>query len=536
MKEGASNILSVVFAPVLSGILLVLAFPVYNFGWLAWLALVPILVAVSGKDPKKGFLTAYLFGFVFFPAVFSWILQVSGYTYLHHLILAFYLSGYFGFWGMVVAFVSKHRGIAAALLTAPFAWVFMEFVRSHFFFLSLPWALLAHTQYQYPPIIQVVSWTGTFGISFLIVMVNSAVSALILFFISLTRENSLSLYLIISGREVVLIFSITVFLAGLALFYGFQTIAAPITRDSIKVSVVQGNIDQTKKWNPHHRGLIMQTYSGLTRMAAMDRPLIIVWPETATPSAINLDPKLYDEIRLISKSAGTYLLSGSAPNQKFTGTENKKINYMNSAFLISPDGKAENQRYDKIRLLPFGEYLPMEETIPWSVIGVPRLSGYTPGKEFSIFETGAVRFGVTICWENIFPDLVRQFVKKGASFIVNITNEAWFGKTSAPYHFVAMSVFRAAENGVSVVRCANTGISCFINPNGKIMGKIESENRDIFVAGYLTKKIFLSGEKTFYTVYGDVFAYINNVIMIIIFFFIVIKSRADKKNADRKYN
>jgi len=486
------------------------------------------MITLSSKSPGQGFRLSYLFGFVFFPGVFYWILQVSGYSYLHHVILAFYLSLYFGFWGLVFAFIVKNRGIITALLIAPFVWVILEFIRSNFSFLALPWALLAHTQYQYPPIIQIASLTGTYGVSFLIVLINSAFSAIILFLIQIYKGDPSPSYLIISGRGVMLIVSAAALSFTIVLSYGFKIVTRPIVYDSIKVSVVQGNIDQDKKWDLKYREFIMQTYGELTRMASQDRPELIVWPETATPLAISRDQRLYDQVKLISQSAGTNLLLGSAQHQKFTQGDDKRINYMNSAFLISPDNKPKSQRYDKIRLLPFGEYLPMERTIPWAFLGIQQLQGYTPGKEFTVFEVPPIRFSATICWENIFPNLVRQFVKKGALFIVNITNEAWFGKTSAPYQFVAMSVFRAVENRVSVVRCANTGVSCFINPNGKIISKVNHENQDIFITGYLTKEIPLAKEKTFYTDYGDVFAYLNNITIIIMVFLTVMKSRKNR--------
>jgi apolipoprotein N-acyltransferase len=281
---------------------------------------------------------------------------------------------------------------------------------------------------------------------------------------------------------------------------------------------VQGNIDQFKKWDRKYRQFIMKTYGELTQLASKNRPALIVWPETATPLAISRDHSLYDQVKRISQSANTYLLIGSAQHQKFTQGKSKRIDYMNSAFLISPDENAKSQRYDKIHLLPFVEYLPMEGTIPWSYLGIPHIRGYTPGKSFTVFRRPFYDFGVAICWENIFPNLVRQFVKRGAQFIVNITNEAWFGKTSAPYQFVAMSVFRAVENRVAVVRCANTGVSCFISPAGRIIGEVQQNKKDIFVRGYLTKRIPLSHGKTFYTIHGDVFIYICMVITIIMIF------------------
>ena len=158
--------------------------------------------------------------------------------------------------------------------------------------------------------------------------------------------------------------------------------------------------------------------------------------------------------------------------------------------------------------MPFGEYMPMEDLIPWSSLQVPLVGSYVAGEKFTVFRLPDWRFGVTICWENLFPDFVRQFVKNGAQFMVNITNEAWFGKGSAPYQFLSMNVFRAVENRVYVVRCANTGISCFIDPYGRIIDRVKDDTgEDVFVRGVLTGSIIPLDSKTFYTSHGDWFAW-----------------------------
>jgi apolipoprotein N-acyltransferase len=208
----------------------------------------------------------------------------------------------------------------------------------------------------------------------------------------------------------------------------------------------------------------------------------------------------------IAKNAGVPMLIGSSQHQKFRSAEPRpKLKFQNSAFLIDPEkGLSRAQSYHKNRLFPFGEYLPYRDVIPWSAIGIPDLIGYIPGEGLSVFETPEYRFCVTICWENMFPDLVRQFVNRGAQFIINITNEAWFGKTAAPYQFVSMNVFRAVENGVYVVRCANTGVSCFIDPCGRITNRVENKNgQDIFIPGVKCSAVIPLESKTLYARYGD---------------------------------
>jgi apolipoprotein N-acyltransferase len=278
----------------------------------------------------------------------------------------------------------------------------------------------------------------------------------------------------------------------------------------MKLSVVQGNIEQTKKWDPRYAKEIMQTYSELTLKASREQPALIVWPETATPGSIGLNPGLYSEIKNIAGKAGTYLLLGSAQHQKFEGKEGIGIQYLNSAYLIHPDPEMiKNQRYDKIRLFPFTEYLPFKKTIPWALINVRESGSYIPGKEFTVFELPAFRFGVTICWENIFPDLFRQFVRCGAQFMVNITNEARFGKTAAPYQLAAISVFRAVENRIFVIRCANSGVSCIINPYGRIVDRLkDQQGQDIFIRGLISGQVIPLESKTIYTQCGDWFVWV----------------------------
>jgi len=400
--------------------------------------------------------------------------------------------------------------MTTALLAAPFLWVFLEYIRSNLSFLSLPWGLLAHSQYQYLPVIQVASLSGAYGISFLIVMVNSAITAIVYPVFWRLGKTHLGSNRLPSNKGKMVLAITASLLMGLVLFHGHIKVSKPIVGQGIKVSVVQGNIEQPKKWDPKYARFIMQTYAELTQKGSEEQPALIIWPETATPWSINQDPLLYAQIRRIAKTAGAYLLLGSAQPHKFRLANSKEIKYLNSAFLVPPEVEiSRNQRYDKIHLLPFGEYLPYREIIPWSYIKVPDVGSYMPGEEFTIFRHPSFRFGVTICWEDIFPELVRRLVKGGAQFIINITNEAWFGRTAAPYQFVSMSVFRAVENRLYVLRCANTGVSCFIDPYGRVIDRvIDNRGQDIFVRGVLTRSIVPMESKTIYTRYGDWFVWL----------------------------
>ena len=479
--------------------------------FLAWIALVPLFLALLSTSPKFGFLLSLLCGVVFFAGVFSWGLEVYSYTYLHHFLLSLCFGSYLAFIGLAIGLISRRSGATIALFAAPFVWVSMEYLKSTYTFLAFPWGLLAHTQHQNPTIIQIASVTGAYGVSFLVVVVNSACTAMLLPRVCTLTKAKSTFDNPVSRRGVITIVCIAAILTSLSLLYGQTSLSKPIIGKGIKVAVVQGNIEQAKKWNRRFAKFIMKTYADLTLEASYEKPELIIWPETATPGSISKDSTIYRHVRRIGSAAGTYLLLGSSEYQKFKGSASSKVKKVfNSAFLIPPDEKAKHERYSKLRLLPFGEYLPLKDTIPWPYINVPLVSESVPGGEFTVFEHPSFRFGVTICWENIFPDLVRQFVKRGAQLIVNITNEAWFGKTAAPYQFVSMSVFRAVENRVFVVRCANTGVSCFIDPYGRIADRVKDENgQDLFIRGVLTREVIPMESKTIYTRYGDLLAWLS---------------------------
>jgi apolipoprotein N-acyltransferase len=509
---------------LLSSLLLVVSFPKFDLGLLAWIGLTPLLVAIHGKGLRYSFFLSFICGLLFFAGIFHWILVVPGYTLLHHALFVLFLPPYFAFFGLAFGFISRRWSLTPALFAAPFIWVSLEYIRSNLSFMALPWALLAHSQYQYPVIIQIASVAGAYGISFLIVMVNSAFAAIVLsahesyqlrrkYHVKISNHAMASderwgLRISKAGRVLVLV---TASLVVFTLIYGSLVISEPLIGTELKISIVQGNIVQEKKWDPRYARKIMQTYAELTEEASKNQPALIIWPETATPRSINEDLWLRTEVRNIAKESGTYLLLGSAEYQKFQEGGSKKFKLFNSAFLIPPEPRlAKNQRYDKIRLFPFGEYLPLKEVIPWSYINVPNISEYVAGREFTIFEASGSRFGVTICWENIFPDLFRQFVKRGAQFMVNITNEAWFERTAAPYQLVSMSVFRAVENRVFVVRCANTGVSCIIDPYGRIVDRVKDEkSQDIFVRGVMCGRIIPLESRTFYTCRGDLLVWVS---------------------------
>ncbi len=513
-------------AAIISGCLLFAAFPSFDISMLAWIALVPLFLVLIQTRPAKGFLLLIIFGVAFYTGLFFWMFDLPKYRILHHAILGIYLCPLLGLFGAGFCFVSRRWSITAALIAAPFFWVTQEYIQSNLFFLSLPWGLLAHSQYQNPKIIQIASVTGVWGISFLIVLVNSALTAVLYSLLIKFKAPGQSLETPFGKHSMAGIVGITAIFFFASLIYGHTLTSRPLTGKKVMVSVVQGNIAQSKKWDPKYASEIMQTYTELTQKASKDRPSLIIWPETATPRAITENLSLLWQIRRIAGEAGIPLLIGSSERQKFKKEgANQKRKYLNSAFLIRSNPKTQKpQRYDKIRLLPFGEYLPLREKVPWHAINIPEISGFARGKEFTVFKLPDLRFGVTICWENIFPDVVREFVKKGAQVIINIGNEAWFGKSAAPYQFLSMNVFRAVENGVFVVRCTNTGVSCFIDSRGRIVDRVTGENNsEIFVRGILSNVVVLQDSTTIYSRYGDFFSQLCLILSAIFILFAALR-------------
>jgi apolipoprotein N-acyltransferase len=474
------------------------------------------MVVIVGKRPRHGFILSYICGITFFSGNLLWLFEISRYKLLHHVFLVSYFGLYFGAFGLVTTILSRRLGAAVAFLLAPFVWVSLEYVKSNLGFMAFPWPLLAHSQNQIPGIIQMASVTGSYGVSWLIFLVNSSLSAALLVLSQHRKWLSSSTQTAVSRHSMVCIGTACAVIVLSALVYSRTVISKPIRGKELKVSVIQGNIEQSKKWNPRHAEYIMQTYARLTMEATKESPDLIVWPEGATPRSISLNKMVYARVKGIQNRAGTHLLVGSSSHQKFQTRRGRKVRFHNSAFLLGPDSEGEMQRYDKIRLLPFGEYLPLKDSIPWSWIRVPKLANYEAGSEHTVFQFDGSPFGVNVCWEMGFPELVRNMVKNGAEFMVNLTNMAWFGKTAAPYHMLSVSIFRAVENRLFMVRCANTGVSCIIDPYGRIVGRVRDANgEDIFVRGALTGTVVPMRSRTLYTQYGDWFVWVSFFLSIV---------------------
>jgi apolipoprotein N-acyltransferase len=388
------------------------------------------------------------------------------------------------------------------ILIIPAIWVAIEWIRAHFL-TGFGWVLLGYSQTDNPAIIQIADITGAYGVSFLIAIVNAS----IFFTIRGLRKKEY--------RAGYLVMALT--LVFITEAYGIIKLKSVFAGERIKVAVVQGNIPQSEKWDDRFRKGILQKYEKLTMASAKNKPDLVIWPETSVPDFIELNKNLSAWAGDLSVSIAAPILLGAPGEDVKTGA------LRNSAVMFGKDGKITG-RYDKLHLVPFGEYVPFKKFLSFVERFAPSPIGdFSPGADFSIFsffierrsaENGTnfklvrkVKFACLICFEDIFPELSRESVKRGANFLVNITNDAWFKYSSAPYQHVQSSIFRAVENRVNVARAANTGVSCIISPKGEIIAAVGSGHGEIFVDGFAIGDIALTRIKTFYTAYGDLFAF-----------------------------
>jgi apolipoprotein N-acyltransferase len=252
---------------------------------------------------------------------------------------------------------------------------------------------------------------------------------------------------------------------------------------------MQPSIEQPLKWEPRHTRETLSIYFALTRQAAAERAELVVWPETAAPTILRQDPGLLASLTATAADLGVPLLIGSID------AAGDPPRFRNTAFLLTDQGIVG--RYDKIHLVPFGEFIPLSGVIGFVRGWAEFISELEPGTRTVVFQGPPAPYGVVICYEGIFPDLFRSFVRDGARLMVNMTNDAWFGRTSGPEQHLSMYPFRAVEHRVSVVRAANTGVSAFIAPSGQIVRRL-----NLFQRGLLTESVPLRVGRTVYTRLG----------------------------------
>jgi apolipoprotein N-acyltransferase len=469
----------------LSGVLLTLAFPGSGGqGWLAFVALVPLLVALDGAGAARAGALGFVTGLVFWSVTLAWptpwVVHHGGVAWPRAaLTLVVVLATVAAFTALFAALLSaaRARSAGAWVVVAASLWVALELVRTHALS-GFPWNLLAASQYRNVALIQVAAVTGVYGVSFVVAAVNAALARM------LTRARD--------PRGALAAGAVAAGSVGAALTVGWATPAQDPGADRVPVAIVQGDIDQGAKWDAAYVDATLAIHRDLTLEAIRSGARLVVWPETTVPLSDRGDPRWRD-IEALARDGGIYLLVGS-PRDVGSATRN-------SAYLFGPGG--EIGRYDKRRLVPFGEYSPLGGRLGFlSVVAGGSVSEFSAGSDAVVFSTPLGRLAPSICYEAIFPRDVRDFMAAGADVLVNLTNDAWFGPTPAPHQHLALVTFRAVEHRTWLVRAANTGVSAFVAPDGRIV-----RASPLFTRGVLLAEIAPRTETTFYTRHGDVFAW-----------------------------
>ena len=483
----------------LSGLLLTLSFPKFDLDWAAWFALAPLLYSVRDLRWSGGFRLGFICGLVHYLTLVYWLVHTMQ-TYGHLpiylavpllFLLAAYLALFTGLFSAAAASITSPALMAAAL---PFLWVSLEYIRS-FLFSGFPWELLGYAQFRNLHLIQISDIVGVFGISALTVLVNTAILIVLLQWKRRTWRGTP-----VNGRLTAIYTAVTLAFLGLTFGYGIhrkaevnrQIATAPKTR----VAVVQGNIRQDVKWKPAYKKSHTQKYIDLSLSAMADRADLVVWPETAVPFYFQHDRALTDQVVRGVRQSGAHFLIGSP---SFIRRDNE-VDYYNSAFFIHPKGEVAG-KYDKVHLVPYGEYVPLKRWLPFVDKIVEQVGDFETGTMGEVLVSEDYRLGVLICYEGIFPNLSAAMARNGARLLVNITNDAWYGATSAPYQHFSMAVFRAVENRRALIRSANTGISGFIDPTGRITATTR-----LFEDAVMTREVPQLDTQTVYSRYGDWFA------------------------------
>lgn len=488
-----------------SGVLLAAAFPRIDQGYLAWVGMVPLLLAVRGLAPRQAAGFGWITGFVFFAITISWVPDtISNFTSIPPvvatlvlMIMAAACAYTFALFAYVLELLAAGR--VSRVLAAPVLWAVLEWMRT-FVVAEFPWNLLGYSQVPYLALTQAADLGGVYLISAVIVLANAAITE------GLAARSSAD------GRSSAARFALAATCPVLLLSYGTWRLSAlhtiPYT-GSVKIGITQGNIPQNAKWDAAWAAHIFETYLRLTEQAAAAGAQLVVWPEAALPFYIQRDMRS-QQLQSLARDKGIDILVGAPGLENRDGLGDRDYS---QAWLLRADGTVVGP-YDKMQLVPFGEYIPLGGLFGLVQIIVEGIGEMGRGSDYTIFQSmnltpleGAAaeaarpaRFAALICYEGIFPKLVRTFAAKDADFLVNISNDAWYGDTSAAEQHLIMASMRAIENRLPLVRSTNTGISAFVTDEGKIGPTTPLFHEDMVVETVLVRDVW-----SLYREYGDLF-------------------------------
>lgn len=496
------------FPPLASGLLLTLCFPDTQWSLLAWIALVPLLVSIRNTPPNRAFKMGLTMGMAhFFPLIY-WILPTLRMYGNLPVFLAFpvlfllvcYLALYPAVFCLILSWKSRQKGFSPFMpLVASFVWVGLEFIRTRLF-TGFPWGLTGYSQYMQTSLIQIADVTGVYGISFVIILVNATLATA--WHHLKTPKHAPEKPRLQTASLIAWPILVIIILTGM-IAYGHARLSTMEKEMALApqrmISVIQGNIAQSEKWDDAYKKETVDIYCRLSRKAAEAHPTdLIIWPETALPFYYTWEKEISDEVNTCIRQSKAWFIIGS-PAFSLRGEDD--FQFFNRAYMLTPRAEISSV-YDKIHLVPFGEYVPFGNYLTFLDKLTSQAGDFSPGiKNAPPLAFKENQAGILICFEIIFPQLASTVVKNGADLLVTMTNDAWFGRTSAPLQHFSMAVFRAVENRRSVARSANTGISGFIDPGGKI-----NETTSLFEETALTRQVACLTSMSFYTRHGDVFA------------------------------
>jgi apolipoprotein N-acyltransferase len=504
---------------IAAGLALAMSFPKWGVAGLAWVAPGLMLASAMGTSSKEAFRLGFIAGLANWLVGIYWLLliPVKFAPIVGWLLLCTFLSLYMGAWVWLswktYPLVPKSE-IAVRDAPAWFYgsnalqrvvwsfgcaafWVAMEVIQGRFLS-GFPWNFLGTSQYKMLPLIQFASYTGVYGVSFLVVWFSVSLMCAI---IALIQTPANRWYTV---RELFLPASVVV----IAMTSGFSSLRQPEKpARTIRMALIQPSIPQTVIWDPEGAAPRFRQLIALTKDALAENPEVVVWPEAAVPA--HFDEEIREIISGLAKQSKTWVIFGADDRE----ASETKTNYYNSAFAVSPDGKVLGS-YRKRQLVMFGEYVPFSRYLPFLKDFTQVYGEFTPGRAPMPFhlDTLGVTTSVLICFEDLFPHLGREYVSTNMDFLLNLTNNGWFGESAAQWQHAVGAVFRAIENGLPLVRCANNGLSCWVDPEGGMHDiYFPDGTKDIYRAGYkiVSVPIFKkqTRELTYYTKHGDVFGW-----------------------------
>jgi apolipoprotein N-acyltransferase len=462
----------------------------------AWVALTPLLVALAeAPSPAHGFRLGYVTGALSSLGIVYWtsivVVQYGGLALplgvAVMVLLCLALALFPSVFGWMVSRWARRHG-PAALLLAPVAWVATEILRAHTLF-DFSWCLLGYSQHANLPMLQIARYAAVYGVSFVVAAVSSALA-----FLVLERRR---------GPRVAVLLATASLLAVVWMHGEWRLSQVPPEKGRLRVGLVQASIAQDEKWDAAHAWANVDRHLELTRRAVAQGARLVVWPESALPFLFDRTPVVASQLRDVVRQYRISLLFGNDDREEERGAAPGRI--WVGAKMIDPQGTVV-LRYHKIRLVPFGEYVPIQSVLTlggrFSAKLVQEVGEFTPGDEYAVGPVDGHPVSAFICYEAIFPDHVREFAARGAQLLVNITNDGWYGRTSAPFQHFAMAKLRAVENERFLVRAANTGITAVVDPHGRVL-----ERTELFERTVLVREVPLLAGSTFYTRHGDLFAW-----------------------------